>query len=153
LLHDSQWMKTFHCLCMYEYMYCFQCKTDVPLCFDSGQFDNNYLICVNQYPGRESAILLFVLSEILLKQSSKDQWSVFVIWILWYKGCNINYWNEEKKVLHVILVFQPNVVVQWLTLIFCIWEVPGSILGPGDRLSWLKVFMVFLSPFRWMLGE
>jgi hypothetical protein len=29
----------------------------------------------------------------------------------------------------------PNVVVEWLTLLLCIREVPGSKLGPGDQLS------------------
>jgi hypothetical protein len=29
----------------------------------------------------------------------------------------------------------PNVVIEWLTLLLRILEVPGSNLGPGDRLS------------------
>jgi hypothetical protein len=29
-----------------------------------------------------------------------------------------------------------NIVVEWLTLLLRIWEVPCSILSPGDRLSW-----------------
>jgi hypothetical protein len=31
-------------------------------------------------------------------------------------------------------------------------EVQNSILGPGDRLSWLRFLVVFLSTSRWMLG-
>jgi hypothetical protein len=40
----------------------------------------------------------------------------------------------------------PNVAVEWLTLLLRIREVPGSKLGPGDRLSRLRFFVVFLSP-------
>jgi hypothetical protein len=32
----------------------------------------------------------------------------------------------------------PDVVVKWLRLLFRIREDPASILGPGDRLSWLS---------------
>jgi hypothetical protein len=31
---------------------------------------------------------------------------------------------------------RPNVVVEWLTLVFRIREVPSSVLGSGDRLSY-----------------
>jgi hypothetical protein len=31
-----------------------------------------------------------------------------------------------------------------------IWEVPASILGPGDRLSWPRFLVAFLSPSRRM---
>jgi hypothetical protein len=47
---------------------------------------------------------------------------------------------------------KPSVVVERLTLLLCIGEVPGSNLGPGDRLSWLRFFVVFLSPSRRMSG-
>jgi hypothetical protein len=40
----------------------------------------------------------------------------------------------------------PNVVVQRLTLLLRIWEVPGSNLYLGDRLCSLRFFVVFLSP-------
>jgi hypothetical protein len=29
----------------------------------------------------------------------------------------------------------PNVIVEWLTLLFLIRDVPGLNLGPGDQLS------------------
>jgi hypothetical protein len=31
-----------------------------------------------------------------------------------------------------VSITAPNVVIEWLTLLFRIWEVLGSILGPGD---------------------
>jgi len=41
---------------------------------------------------------------------------------------------------------EPNVVIEWLNLLLRIREVPVWILGPGDWLSGLKFFVVFLSP-------
>jgi hypothetical protein len=46
------------------------------------------------------------------------------------------------------IIKQPNVMVEWLTLLLRIREVPGSNLGPADWLSRLRFFMVFVSPFR-----
>jgi hypothetical protein len=40
-----------------------------------------------------------------------------------------------------------------LTRILRIREVSGSIFGPGDRLSWLKYFVVFRRPSRRMPGQ
>jgi hypothetical protein len=56
----------------------------------------------------------------------------------------IMYWrtNGRSGTVHQV---QTNVVVEWLTLLL---RFGGSILGPGDRLSWLKLFVVFLSPSR-----
>jgi hypothetical protein len=42
--------------------------------------------------------------------------------------------NSSARVLREA----PNIVVDWLTLLLLIRELPGSILGPGDRLSWLS---------------
>jgi hypothetical protein len=44
-----------------------------------------------------------------------------------------------------IMVLTPKIVVEWLSLLFHIREVPGSSLGPGDRLSRLNFFVVFLN--------
>jgi hypothetical protein len=46
----------------------------------------------------------------------------------------------------------PNVVVEWLTLLFPIREVPGSFLSQGDLVSRLRVFVIFLSPSRLVPG-
>jgi hypothetical protein len=40
----------------------------------------------------------------------------------------------------------PNVAVEWLTILLCIWEVPSSNLSLGYRLSWLRFFVVFSAP-------
>jgi hypothetical protein len=40
-----------------------------------------------------------------------------------------------------------DVVVEWLTRLLRIRKVLGLILGPCDRLSWLRFFVVFLSSF------
>jgi hypothetical protein len=37
-------------------------------------------------------------------------------------------------------------VGEWLTLVLRILKVTGSVLGPADRLSSLRVLVVFLSP-------
>jgi hypothetical protein len=42
----------------------------------------------------------------------------------------------------------PNVFVEWLPFVIRIREVPDSILGPGDGLSSLRFFKIFLSPSR-----
>jgi hypothetical protein len=49
-------------------------------------------------------------------------------------------------ILGLITVFLPNVVLEWLTLLLRIRDVPGSNLGPGDWLSWLRFFVGLLSP-------
>jgi hypothetical protein len=41
----------------------------------------------------------------------------------------------------------PNVVVEWLTLLFGIWEVPDSNLGPETGYP-RRFSVVFLGPFR-----
>jgi hypothetical protein len=56
-------------------------------------------------------------------------------------------------------VLASTMVLFWYRIVFCdifincgIREVLGSILGPGDRLSWLMVFVAFLSLSRRMSG-
>jgi hypothetical protein len=44
-----------------------------------------------------------------------------------------------------------NIVVKWLTLLLHIWEAPGSNLCPETSYA-VRFFVVFLSPFRQMLG-
>jgi hypothetical protein len=57
----------------------------------------------------------------------------------------MNKWRYSSKLL-------PNVVVERITLLLRIREVPGSDLGPGYRLTWLRVFVVFLIPSRRIAG-
>jgi hypothetical protein len=47
----------------------------------------------------------------------------------------------------------PTIVVHWLTLLLRVREIPGSILDPGDRLSWLRFLVAFLSPSSRMQGQ
>jgi hypothetical protein len=49
---------------------------------------------------------------------------------------------------HFLPSFPPNIVVEWLTLLLRIREFPSSIFGPGERLSWMRFFVVFLSASR-----
>jgi hypothetical protein len=44
-------------------------------------------------------------------------------------------------------MFEPSVVVEWLTLLLRIREIPGSNLCPSDRLSLLRLFVVSASPY------
>jgi hypothetical protein len=64
-------------------------------------------------------------------------------------------WLIDWKLLNndVSTTVVPNIVVKCLTLLLHIWEVPGSYLGPGDRLSRLRFFVVFLSLSTQTLGQ
>jgi hypothetical protein len=46
----------------------------------------------------------------------------------------------------------PNAVVEWLTRLLRILEVPDSNIGPKNRLFWWG-FVVLLSPSKQMPGE
>jgi hypothetical protein len=47
------------------------------------------------------------------------------------------YFVYIHKLHHFHHQLLPNIVIEWLTLLLHIREVPGLILGPGDRLSWV----------------
>jgi hypothetical protein len=52
-----------------------------------------------------------------------------------------NKYNKIYNNMHKILV--PNVMVEWLTLLLCIWEVPGSNLGPQQPAILFEGFHCF----------
>jgi hypothetical protein len=49
-----------------------------------------------------------------------------------------------KQQNSLIFTVVPSVAVEWLALLLCIWEVPGSNLGP--ETGYPQAFLVFLSP-------
>jgi hypothetical protein len=48
------------------------------------------------------------------------------------------YFPPPPRMLYPLVSLLPNIVVEWLTLPLRIREVPRSIIGPGDRLIWLR---------------
>jgi hypothetical protein len=73
------------------------------------------------------------------------------LFISCFLSCLLSFLNCSSLFLS-FPCFLPNVVVEWLTLLLRIREVLGSNLSPGDRLSWLRFFVVFLSPSTRMPG-
>jgi hypothetical protein len=51
-------------------------------------------------------------------------------------------WSTRNILIYKRL--KPNILVEWLILLLRTREVPGSNLGPGDRISWLR-FLWFSS--------
>jgi hypothetical protein len=86
------------------------------------------------YHDRSEQIILFI-ANVFIILSQRD---ILVCRALCDRIPNILHWKE------------PTIVVEWLTLLFFIRDLPGSNLGTGDRLPWLSFFVVFRTPSRLM---